>query len=231
MMRRAVTTSILLLSAFACFASGWRDYTLDIGDGYYIFRANSMDVCVGKADHGLILYPDKFANVGPVVRYITTPQHILTRNLGRKSRNLFQGDTFQDVDPSQTFFFVISKGTDEIVGPLSEDEFTGRPEVASLGQPNWQTPGDSRAASLGQLNWQTPKNPNFWLPLLGGLMFLAFAIPILAVKFFWITIPATIGMVLLVMRVRARRGGKPQPKDRHGLPESTPSAPSGKPPS
>jgi hypothetical protein len=141
-----------------------------------------MDVCIGKADGSLVLCPDDHDKVGPVIRYITTPQYILTKNLGRKPRNLFEGDTFQDIDSSREFFFVITKGTDEVIGPLSEDEFAERPEVVSL----------------DQLDWQIPKNPSFWLPLFGSLMFLAISIPILATKFFWITIPVIIVVVLLI---------------------------------
>jgi uncharacterized membrane protein len=189
MMKRITIILAIVLSASACFASGWNDFTLDIGDGYNVFRANSMDVCIGKANGSLILYPRDHDNVGPVIRYITTPEHILTKNLGKKPRNLFEGDSFQEVDHSKEFFFIISKGTDELHGPFSEDEFAKRPEVLNL----------------GSLDWKIPKNPNFWTPLLGNLMFLAFAIFILAIKFFWITIPVIIGLIVLIRYMRKKR--------------------------
>ena len=56
----SLTILTFLLSTSACIASGWNDYSLGIGDGYNIFRCNSMDVCIGKADGGLILYPDEY---------------------------------------------------------------------------------------------------------------------------------------------------------------------------
>lgn len=195
MMKRITTILSILLSASVCLASGWNDFTLDIGDGYNVFCANSIDVCIGRADGRLILYPRDHDKVGPVVNYISTPDYILTKNLGRTPRNLFEGDTFQEVDPSHVHFFVIVKANDEARGPFSADEFSQQPEVASL----------------GQLDWQIPKNPNFWTPLLGNLMFLAFAIPILAIKFFWITIPLIIAMALLIRHVIKKRRAKAQP--------------------
>ncbi|MHB8858861.1 MAG: hypothetical protein ACYC6Z_05170 [Thermoleophilia bacterium] len=188
MKRIAIVLTLLLLAPF-CLATGWNDYTLDIGDGYDVFRANSLDVCIGKSSGSLILCPSNYDNVGPIDQYITTPQHIFTKNLGRKPRNLFEGDTFQDIDSSKTFYFIISKANDEVIGPLTEDEFARRPEVTDL----------------ERLNWQTPHNPNFLLPILGSLMFLAISIPILAIKFFWITVPATIVSILLLEHGRKKR--------------------------
>ncbi len=198
-MKRITAILTFLLSASVCFASGWHDYTLDIGDGYNVFRANSMDVCIGKANGRLILYPNDHDNVGPVVRYIVTPDYVLTKNLGRKPRNLFEGDTFQNVDSSQEHFFVIAKVNDEVSGPYSEEEFLQRPEVASL----------------GQLDWQIPTNPNRLTPLLGNIMFIAFSIPFLAIGYFWITIPLIIGTVLLIRYIKTIRRRKAQPESGH----------------
>jgi len=192
MMRQITAILTILLSASACFASGWNDFTLDIGDGYYVFKASSMDVCIGKTGGPLILSPGYYDGVGPVTGYITTPELILTKNLGRKPRNLFEGDKHEEVDPSREYFFVITKGTDKVQGPFSEEEFGKRPEVTNL----------------GPLDWQTPTNPNFWLPLLGVLMFIAVAIPILAIKFFWITVPAIIGLIFLTRNIRKKRKAK-----------------------
>jgi len=135
------------------------------------------------------VHPRDYDKVGPVVRYITTPDYILTKNLGRIPRNLFEGDTFQDVDTSQEHFFVIAKANDEVLGPLSAEEFAKRPE----------------AANLGELDWQIPTNPNRLTPLLGNIMFIAFSIPILAIGYFWITIPLIIGTVLLIRHIKKIR--------------------------
>jgi hypothetical protein len=88
MMKQSTTILAVLLSASVCLASGWNVFTLDIGDGYPVARANSMDVCIGRTDGSLILSPRDHDKVGPVVRHITTPDCILTKNLGSKPRKL-----------------------------------------------------------------------------------------------------------------------------------------------
>jgi hypothetical protein len=186
---KAIAIVFVLLLAPSCLATGWSDFELDIGDGYRVFRANSMDVGIGTADGRIILNPNDYEGVGPVSRYITTPTLILTKNLGRKARNLFKGDTFEDVDPAKEFYFVIVKGTNDVRGPYSQAEFATLPDVVNL----------------GKLDWRVPRNPSFWLPLLGGLVFIAVVIPILAVRYFWITIPLLLGLVLLVGRLRKQR--------------------------
>ncbi|MDD4181422.1 MAG: hypothetical protein PHE87_07320 [Victivallaceae bacterium] len=188
-MKLIIFTFAILLLVSTCFASGWNDFTLDIGDGYNIFRANSMDVCIGRTGGSLILYPRNYEKVGPVIRYITTPNHILTKNLGKKSRNLLEGDSFQEIDSTMEFFFIISKKSTDIRGPFTKEEFSRLPEVAAI----------------GSLDWQTPRNPNFWLPLLGSLMILSFFIPVLVIKYFWITIPLILGTFLILHRIKKRK--------------------------
>lgn len=186
MKRRLTAVGTILLMAPICFASGWGDFSLDIGDGYSVYRCNSLDVCIGKADGSLILYPDKHESVGPVIQYITTPQYVFTKNLGRKHRDMFEGDTFQNIDTSQEFFFIIFKGTDKVAGPLSKDEFMIRPEISGS----------------GQLDWKTPRNPNFWLPLVGNTIFLVVIILLWSAKFYWIAAPVLIGIIGLACYIR-----------------------------
>lgn len=196
-MKRNLVILILLMSASFCFASGWGDYSLDIGDGYNVNRCNSVDVGISKANGKLILYPDKYDNVGPVVQYITTSNYILTKNLGRRPRNAFSGDIFQDIDPSKEFFFIIIKGTDEVIGPLSESEFSKRTEIASL----------------GLLDWRIPKNPSFLFSLYVYLFLMPIAVAILSINFFWITIPVIITIILLLRRhVRIKQKENLPPK-------------------
>lgn len=184
-MKRTFISLVYFFSASVCFAFGWHDYTLDIGEGYSVFRANSMDVSIIKEGHGFILHPDEYDSVGPVVRYVTTAEYIFTKNLGRKPRNKFEGDTFENIDRSAEFFFIISKETDEVIGPLSEDEFKKCPEVASL----------------DNLYWQIPRNPSFWRPLWGDIMFLAYVVWILLFRFLWIVIPVIVVLFIFVRRL------------------------------
>ena len=181
---------IILLTATNAHATGWLDYKLDIGDGYTIWRNNSIDINVANSeDRILIGFNDNNNPVGPVVAYAATDQFIFTRNLGKKQRNLFEGDTFQNVDPEQEYFFILTKKTDSVVGPLTNEKFNSRAEI--------------KASS--PIIWEIPQNPNFWLPLFGTLMFLLVSLPILAMKFSWITIPVSISIVFLVWHFRRKR--------------------------
>ena len=92
-----VILTLILLSANA-HASGWNDYSLDIGDGYMVFRANSMEVSIGQTSGSLILYPQDYIGVGPVIAYDIKTEFILTKNAGRAPRNLFENDTFENID-------------------------------------------------------------------------------------------------------------------------------------
>ena len=177
------------LSTSVCLAAGWNDFTRDIGDGYAVFKANSMDVGICRADGRLILCPRNHDKIGPVVGYMTTHEYILTKNLGRKPRNLFEGDALEEVDPAQEHFFIIVKATEELRGPYSEEEVMARSEVAEA----------------GAIKWQVPTNPDAWRSLGGSLLFLAFAVPILAVKYYWITIPLIAGTILLFRKRAAFR--------------------------
>jgi hypothetical protein len=168
---------------------GWNDYSLDIGDGYMVFRANSMDVCIGQAGGSIILYPQDYAEVGPVVAYEVKNEYILTKNAGRIPRNLFEGDTFENVDYGKEWYFVIPKATDEPLGPYAKADFL---DVL-------------KEKGIQNVDWVEPKNPNFWTPLFGSLMFIAIAIPILAIKYFYISIPMVALLVWGIIRLLKKR--------------------------
>ena len=209
MMKKIIVILAILLSADICLAQGYGDYELDIGDGYTIVRCNGLDVCVGSADQGLIIYPSKYDNLGPVIQYIATPEHVLTRNYGRIPRNLHKGDTFEEVDPTQEYFFSITKRTGVVQGPLSQKEFAQLPEVSDL----------------GQLDWQTPENPDPWGIFRDHPRLLIVFLPLLAIRYFWITIPVIVGLVLLVSKIRknlnmkAQQGGPGYPPQGVGSPD------------
>ena len=169
-MKRLILLS-LLLSNFA-YGSGWHDYTLDIGDGYYVFRANARDIGIGHRDKlSSILGPTKV--IGPLQEYQMHEDYILARTAGIKSRNRFEGDTSRTGDYSKEYIFIIQKSDGSLLGPFDKNEFTSR--LIELG--------------IKQNDWIHPKNPNFWTPLLGTLMFLAFSIPILAIKYYYVSVP------------------------------------------
>jgi hypothetical protein len=183
-----VILAFLFLSG-SVHASGWNDYSLDIGDGYMVFRANSMDVCIGQTGGSLILYPQDYPKVGPVIAYDMKPSFILTKNAGRVRRNQFEGDTFENVDYGSEWYFVIPKATNEPLGPFAEESF-----MSIL-----------KEKGIQDIEWVKPRNPNFWTPLLGSLMFIALAIPILAIKFFYISTPLIALMVWGFVRLIKKR--------------------------
>lgn len=113
---------------------------MDIGDGYTIVAANSFDVGVVGPDGSFVLNPRGYTNVGPVIKYAVTPESIFTMNFGAKKRNDFPNDTFVEADESRRLFFVISKGSNEVFGPMDEAEFLGAVKAASLDSLRWRTP-------------------------------------------------------------------------------------------
>jgi hypothetical protein len=183
-----VILTLILLSANA-HASGWNDYSLDIGDGYMVFRANSMEVSIGQTSGSLILYPQDYIGVGPVIAYDIKTEFILTKNAGRAPRNLFENDTFENIDHGKEWYFLIPKVTNEPLGPYTKAAFS---DVL-------------REKGIQNIEWVRPKNPNFWTPLLGSLMFIAIAIPIIAIKFFYVSIPLLIVVSWGIMRLLKRR--------------------------
>ncbi len=164
---------IFLSTCSIAFGSGWHDYQMEIGDGYSLFRNNSMDVGIGKKDNSIILFPMDYEGIGPVTSYQISVAYILTKNKGRKDRNLFEGDTSEEIDNNKDFFFILQKKDNGVFGPYKEIEFE---KVA-------------KEKGIEIKEWIIPKNPNYWRPLLGNLMFIALSIPILMIRFFYITIP------------------------------------------
>jgi hypothetical protein len=165
-------------------ASGWNDYTLPIDSGYEIVHCNSLDVVLTKSDSGVILMPRDYPGLGPINQYAITPSHIFTRHYGRTPRNLFAGDTFEDVDASKTFFCITSKADNRVSGPFSQSAFEIAPEVQSA----------------GALAWKAPSNPNIVTPVLGALFFLATSAFMLG----W-PIAILLGVVAILVIVRRRR--------------------------
>lgn len=151
-------------------ASGWNDYELKIAPGFSIYRANDLDVCLGTSDGSLIVCPSssRDLSVGPLNAYMVTEEWILTRHRGlrRASENPteFEG-------ASEEFFFIVSRATRAVEGPFDRASFASRSPVPSQ-----------------SLKWIAPHNPNFWLPLFGGLLFLSYTVwffgwPVIVVLF------------------------------------------------
>jgi len=169
-------------------ASGWHDYELSIDPAYKIYRCNSLDVCLGHNDGSLIYVPDNHAETGPIVAYNVTSTHIFLRTLGRSPRNLFKGDTFEEIDSCRQFFFVLDKSNDDLAGPFSLADFQAHPVVASL----------------GDIEWIEPRNPNVAMPLIGNLVFLVYSVIILG----WPVLFLVAVMAVAWFAFRSRKRGQ-----------------------
>lgn len=178
----------LLLYTSPVFASGWNDFELQIDPDFTIFRANSLDVLLCDINGIVILGPYDYADVGPIVEYAVTGSHIFTRHIGRKLRNLFAGDTLEEIDPSREFFFIVNKTSKKVSGPFNLTQFQLHPVV----QPSSPVP------------WKAPRNPNIWMPLAGSLMALGYILIIYGGSIALILLVACIPLALL-WRLHQRR--------------------------
>ena len=121
-MKLKLIVIVFLLMSSCCFASGWNDFKLDIGDGYYIFVANGTFLCrEGKSN---IIHSDIHDAVGGIVSYSNEEEFIFIKNRGK--------------DVTKKFYFIVSKEDDEVVGPLSATEFLDHPNVLSVGTIDWK---------------------------------------------------------------------------------------------
>lgn len=182
-MKLKLALIVLLLMSSCCFATGWHDYRLDIGDGYIIFRANALDVGLSKRGGSIIVSPTDYDGVGPIVSYANKEKFVFTRNIGTKDRHLVAGDPFQDLDHTNEFYFIVSKEDDEVIGPLSETDFVNHPNVLSV----------------NAIDWHVPKNPNFWTPLGGNLLF-CFSSALIS-----ISVISGIVLILIIRKKRKRQ--------------------------
>ena len=139
-----VRLSLSLLTALLFVKNASADYEMAIGDGYRYVNCNSIETGVCAANSGGVIFtPLDYPNVGPVVELSTNKSHIFLRNVGRKNRSLFLGDTLEEIDETKSFFFVIDKSDDSTTGPLSLAEFNTHNSVV-LAKP---------------IQWREPRNP------------------------------------------------------------------------
>lgn len=180
---RALLLLCVLLPNLAV-ASGWNDFTLDIGHGFKVSKSNSFQVCLSHASQGFeMICPDlDVGDHGPVVGYLFTDTHLLVRTLGAKPSGDSSGHFTIDAD--REYFFILDKKahyphTYQPLGPLGRAEFVSHPAV----------PLD--------VDWERPINPNAGALLL----FFVFAAALAALYFGW---PLLL-VVLIVLVVRAVR--------------------------
>ncbi len=180
MIRLLLTSLLLIVFAKDLSASGWNDYSADIGHGFNIYRMNSFQVCIGGSDSTLLICPSEGDEFGPVVNYVFTESHLLVETLGVMPHP--KNSRMQTGNPNQQYYFLIDKITHEVVGPLGSDQF------------------NSNAAVHRKLDWKNPSNPNILRPLLGNLMFLS-----ITVLFFGWPLILVLLIFLVIRHIRKRR--------------------------
>ena len=165
-------------------ASGWNDFSSDIGHGFKISKTSSFTVCLGLMDRGpeIICPHPGTGDYGPIRDYVFTDTHLLVRTFGAKPSPQIAG-TFT-TDPDRHHYFIVDRHienpyTYQPIGPLDEDIFLAHALVPT------------------ELHWQTPTNPDSSAALLGVLMFFGISLLILG----WPVILA-LGGVFLFFLVR-----------------------------
>ncbi len=110
---------VLLVLPATCLAAPWGDYELAIGDGYSIIVFT--EGTVWAKDGRVVLDPGDYQGAPSCIdRYAATRRHIFVRNY--------------------TAFFVLAKGEDSVIGPLSGAEFEQHPIVRASGPLDWRQP-------------------------------------------------------------------------------------------
>jgi hypothetical protein len=181
--------TFLLMTVAAAHGAGWNDYTRDITSGYKLSRANSMDVALyptsGRGERVSIWDYDQ---VGPIVAYAVSKDHIFTHNLGRKfASGETPDDNLGSIDRSKDFYFVVDRSSGEVVGPLKQSTFKQHQAV----QPH------------APIDWQAAENPNILKPLFGAIYFLAMTAVFFAPL--WLPVALLLAIALLVILKRRRR--------------------------
>lgn len=140
---------LLLFLQSPTYASGWGDYRLSIDPDYDIVRCNALDVVLATKNNRVILGPHSFPKLGPIIEYCVTSEYIFTHHYGRLPRNAFAGDSFEEVDASQSYFCITNKQSNSVAGPFDRESFTDQQEVVMT----------------GHISWQQPRRFNFFTPL------------------------------------------------------------------
>ena len=110
-------------------------------NGYEFVRCNSIDTVVCPPNSSSVIFsPFDYPKVGPIREFATTDSFVFLHTLGRKPRNLFAGDAFEEIDDSIDFYFIIATRNDSVAGPFSFAQFQNHADTKSAAAINWRTP-------------------------------------------------------------------------------------------
>jgi len=132
---------------------------MSLPHGYDFVRCNSLETVVCRSS-AVVFSPLDYPDSGPIREYTADANRLYIRTVGRTPRNLFAGDTFENVDETQTFFFTVTRATDTVIGPLNEREFT------------------TQFGNLDSFSWKQPRHPMQYIVfgILGSCVLIPFAL-------------------------------------------------------
>ena len=127
------------------------DYSMKMPNRYEFVECNSVETVICPPNSSSIIFtPYDYPKVGPIKEFATTNSFIFLRTAGRKLRNRFAGDTYEEVDDNATFYFIIATPRDTVAGPFSFAKFQNHADVKSTGKLNWESP---RNPLIGTILW------------------------------------------------------------------------------
>ena len=139
MFKTIIAFVFLFFSTNSAFAQGYTDFEFSIDRNFRFVRCTSLQTII--TNNGRVCFdPTDYPAVGPINKYSNQAEHIFTKNLGRKLRNQFPNDTFEEIDETVSHFFIIDKTSEKITGPLTKTQFDNNPVVKTAGQIRWKHP-------------------------------------------------------------------------------------------
>ena len=134
-----ISLILVLFVAAQLFAQGWTDFEFTIDGDFEFVRCNSLQTLIMNGDT-ILLDPTDYPSIGPIDKYANSSRYIFTKNLGRKLRNSFDGDNFEEVDDASLYFFIIDKKLETISGPLDQTQFNAHSATVNAGPIRWKHP-------------------------------------------------------------------------------------------
>lgn len=168
-------------------ASGWNDFSREIGHGFKISKTDHFHVCLSykknsKYDSTIVCGNPEIGNYGRITGFAFTDKHLLVRTTGVKPSE-DPGSKF-DLDWDREYFFIVKKGINnprwyKPIGPLDRDEFHANSAVPA--QIQWERPTRFAAAPPGEGDMPTLEFI-LWLVVLVSIIVLPFILFYVAVR-------------------------------------------------
>ena len=130
---RSLLATLLFLWPSFGMASGWNDFSREIGYGFRISKTDSFHVCLNLLTYSNIVCGDTgTGDYGPITGYAFTNKHLLVRTTGTKPAP--NSGTRFTADWDRELFFIVEKRINNPlfhlpIGPMERDAFLANPAV------------------------------------------------------------------------------------------------------